>query len=310
MRHAAALVAACMVAVPPVLALDLALPKGAEQISDRASPLDSYALPTGPFAETGLPVRRMEGRVDRQTWRISGAGLTTLQILAALRKQVLAAGYEIVFECNDVDCGGFDFRFATEVVPAPDMHVDVRNYRFLSATHGDSEATGILVSRTRNAAYVQIILVSPDGALPLTMAPSTAPDVQTPVGSSADASFADRLIAQGHVALDGLTFATGSDALAPGEYASLDGLAEFAQENPNATMVLVGHTDAVGALEQNISLSRRRAQSVRARLIDRHGVAADRLQAEGMGYLAPVASNLTAEGRELNRRVEVVLLSR
>ena len=147
MRHAAALVAACMVAVPPVLALDLALPKGAEQISDRASPLDSYALPTGPFAETGLPVRRMEGRVDRQTWRISGAGLTTLQILAALRKQVLAAGYEIVFECNDVDCGGFDFRFATEVVPAPDMHVDVRNYRFLSATHGDSEATAAPATR-------------------------------------------------------------------------------------------------------------------------------------------------------------------
>ena len=86
--------------------------------------------------------------------------------------------------------------------------------------------------------------------------------------------------------------------------------AEFAQENPNATMVLVGHTDAVGALEQNISLSRRRAQSVRARLIDRHGVAADRLQAEGMGYLAPGASNLTAEGRELNRRGEGGLLSR
>ena len=308
MRYAAAALAAvCMAAAPPALALDLALPKGAEQISDRASALDSYALPTGPFADTGLPVRRMEGRVDRQTWRISGTGLTTLQILAALRAQVQAAGYDIVFECNDVDCGGFDFRFATEVVPAPDMHVDVRNYRFLSAVQGEAEATGILVSRTRNAAYVQIVLVSP-GESPA--APVAARPASESVVAEVNADLGARLIADGHVRLDGLTFATGSDTLSPGEYASLDALAAFAKANPGAVMGLVGHTDAVGALDQNISLSRRRAQSVRARLIDRHGVSAERLQAEGMGYLAPVASNLTPEGREENRRVEVILLSR
>jgi outer membrane protein OmpA-like peptidoglycan-associated protein len=71
---------------------------------------------------------------------------------------------------------------------------------------------------------------------------------------------------------------------------------------------LVGHTDSVGGLSGNIALSKRRAQSVRQRLIDTHGVDPSRLDAEGMGYLSPAASHLTPEGREANRRVEVIVL--
>ena len=70
----------------------------------------------------------------------------------------------------------------------------------------------------------------------------------------------------------------------------------------------MGHTDTVGGLEANVALSRRRAASVRDRLIERHGVPAEQLEAHGTGYLAPVAPNTTAEGREANRRVEAVLL--
>ncbi len=73
-------------------------------------------------------------------------------------------------------------------------------------------------------------------------------------------------------------------------------------------IMLVGHTDSVGGLDPNIALSRDRAASVRQRLIDAYGVAPNRLEAQGMGYLAPIASNLTAQGRETNRRVEAVLL--
>ena len=65
----------------------------------------------------------------------------------------------------------------------------------------------------------------------------------------------------------------------------------------------------LGSLQGNISLSKRRAQSVRQRLIDAHGVPPERMEAEGMGYLSPVASNLQEQGRDQNRRVEVILLS-
>ena len=73
-------------------------------------------------------------------------------------------------------------------------------------------------------------------------------------------------------------------------------------------VALVGHTDAQGSLDANIALSKRRAQAVADRLVAGHGVARAQLQAEGMGWLAPVATNLTPEGREANRRVEAVVL--
>ena len=74
-------------------------------------------------------------------------------------------------------------------------------------------------------------------------------------------------------------------------------------------IALVGHTDATGSLEANVAVSRARAVSVRERLIADYGVDATQMDAEGMGYLAPVASNLTPDGRERNRRVEAVLLN-
>jgi OOP family OmpA-OmpF porin len=72
--------------------------------------------------------------------------------------------------------------------------------------------------------------------------------------------------------------------------------------------VLVGHTDATGGLEINISVSRRRAASVVERLVAAYNVPRAQIAAEGVGYLAPRATNLTDAGRTANRRVEAVLV--
>ena len=116
-------------------------------------------------------------------------------------------------------------------------------------------------------------------------------------------------MANGHVVLGDLDFGSGADTLGLGPYGSLAALAAFLADNPGIRIALVGHTDSIGALDQNIALSKRRAVAVRMRLIDSHGAAPDRIDAEGMGYLAPVASNLTEPGRLANRRVEAILLS-
>jgi OOP family OmpA-OmpF porin len=111
------------------------------------------------------------------------------------------------------------------------------------------------------------------------------------------------------VALDDLVFASGSSSLTEGAYPSLASLAAWLKENPGLTIAVVGHTDASGGLEGNIALSRKRAQSVRERLIANYDVPAKRVEAEGVGYLSPRASNLTEEGRQMNRRVEVMMTS-
>ena len=286
-------------------AVELSLPQGSRLVSDRGSVFDSYELPVAGFADGSVRTRSFEGRVDRQSWRIESSAITTLQLLDPLRQQLAAAGYETVFECDAPACGGFDFRFGIEVIPAPDMYVDIRDYRFLAAEK-DGQAISLIISRSRNAGYLQIIQVSPveDAGLNISAVGGLA-QVEEPVPEG----LSDQLRARGHYVLSDLRFQIGTTDLGDATYSSLDMLAEFLGENPSAEIALVGHTDATGELDTNISLSKRRAASVRDRMVTAYGIAPERIQAEGMGYLAPRASNLTEEGRAQNRRVEVILLS-
>lgn len=290
----------------PVAAQDLALPSGARLMSEEQSGLGSYALPTGPFANGVLPVDVIEGPILRQAWRRPGAA-TTLQILAPLRDQIEAAGFTVLLDCQTRDCGGFDFRFATEVLPGPGMYVDLTDFRFLSARGAGDTAISVLVSRSSSAAFIQLIRV---GDAAEGQVGTAAPGEGTaPVLPRSTGSLAEVLESRGRLVLEGLSFATGSSSLGDGDFESLKALARYLADNPGREIAIVGHTDSVGSLDNNIALSRRRAASVLDRLVNGYGVNRSQLQAGGMGYLAPIVSNLTAEGREANRRVEAVLVS-
>ncbi|MEN9060579.1 OmpA family protein [Ponticoccus litoralis] len=109
--------------------------------------------------------------------------------------------------------------------------------------------------------------------------------------------------------LSDVVFAFGSSELGTEEIASLDAIADWLALNPNRKVLIVGHTDATGSLDANRAVSLSRAQSAVRYLRERRGTNPAQIAAEGAGYMAPVASNLTPEGREANRRVEAVLLS-
>jgi outer membrane protein OmpA-like peptidoglycan-associated protein len=97
-----------------------------------------------------------------------------------------------------------------------------------------------------------------------------------------------------------------SAVLKPGARAALDQAAQVFLEYPKTAIVVQGHTDATGTETHNQDLSERRAQSVVAYLIGR-GVDAPRITPVGYGEGHPVASNDTADGRSLNRRVDLLL---
>lgn len=333
MIRAAAFLLLCLsIATSAAQALDLSLPSNTRETASQISPLDGYFAPTGVYSEGQLPGMRIEGEVRRSAFRITTPGLTPLQLLQPLRTQLEEAGYSIILDCPAVQCGGFDFRFATETIPAPAMHISLRNFHFLTGVMGTPDApesvVTMLASTSSAAAHLQIIQAGDLGdapnqftrnaSLPVAGASSVRPTLR-PIAPSATPETPDETpeapaivvpetLPDERFALVGVSFGAGSDTLDPGPIASLENLARILTENPDYRVALVGHTDNTGALEVNISISRKRAEAVRQRLISAHGIAATRVTSHGVGYLAPIASNTTEEGRLSNRRVEAVIL--
>jgi outer membrane protein OmpA-like peptidoglycan-associated protein len=120
------------------------------------------------------------------------------------------------------------------------------------------------------------------------------------------AALGSGLAATGHVTVEGIYFDTGKAEVKPESTPALEQVAKLLASDTSLKLWVVGHTDAVGKIEDNMKLSQARAEAVVRELTTKHGIAAARLKGYGVGPLAPVASNGTDDGRALNRRVELV----
>jgi outer membrane protein OmpA-like peptidoglycan-associated protein len=106
--------------------------------------------------------------------------------------------------------------------------------------------------------------------------------------------------------LGDVLFDTGRAQLNTGSARNLDQLAQFLTEHPERRVQIDGFTDSIGTESYNQDLSQRRADAVRSALIAR-GIASSRIGVQGYGKGFPVADNTDSGGRQLNRRVEVVI---
>lgn len=321
----------------------LPLPGPAAQIGERQALLDDLDVPVGPWRNGEIEAIPVEGQVLQTAWRLDDTDLSTLEMMKNLRAELAARGYEVLYECRTRSCGGFDFRFNIHVLPEPEMHVDLGDFRFLSARRVSDAATPteagaeagasaeadyvtLMVSRSYRTGYVQMTHVAPPRMIAEAPVLSTRsydpagaggaggfwPASALPQGaalSDDEGALAAALERGGAVTLDDLQFDVGETRLGEGPFPSLKRLAEYLLRDPDRRVTLVGHTDALGGLDQNIALSRQRAEAVMAALARDYGVPKAQIEAAGVGYLAPRASNLTDDGRGLNRRVEVVLTS-
>jgi len=110
----------------------------------------------------------------------------------------------------------------------------------------------------------------------------------------------------GSVSLYGILFDTNKADLKPDSAAALVEIGKLMAGDSTLKLLVVGHTDAVGAFEPNRELSQRRATAVVSALVAQYGVPAARLSSFGASFAAPVASNADEAGRSKNRRVELV----
>jgi len=300
--------------------IDAGSPKGAEVTSQVERKSDSYRFPVAAFGGEARSAVQMTGLTKWAAMKIESA--RTQDIIDGYRARLLGKGFEVVLDCAGRACGGFDFRFGADLLPPPAMQMDVGDFAQLSLKRVEPPGViSVLASNVRGVVYIQTVTVVPeDGDVSLrrpvaTVEPApvvaretdpiTVPAQPAAGPQSANTPY-DRLIQAGHLAISGVSFATGGAQIASGSSQALDGVAQLLKDHDDLKVAIVGHSDNQGGLNANIALSQRRAEAVMRALIKR-GIPAGRLEARGIGYLSPLQSNTTEEGRALNRRVELVV---
>jgi outer membrane protein OmpA-like peptidoglycan-associated protein len=261
----------------------------------QAKDFDATRLQAAPFKnDKATDQRRLEGRVTRIAYR-TGAGPSMLEVSRNFETQLAKAGFETLIACDADDCGGLAFARAFDVLPLPQMWVDGFDYRYYAGrkTGGGQETYAVVVTSKNNDRIFTQLTVAVVGAMENKMVDAAA--------------MAKGLGEKGHIALYGILFDTDKAIIKPESAPTLAEMAKLLTGQPDLKVFIVGHTDSQGTYEHNMTLSRLRAEAVAAALATSHRIARNRLYTAGIGYLAPVGSNASEDGRALNRRVELVV---
>lgn len=241
----------------------------------------------------------LEGKLTGLVYR-APAERTPLEVLRNYQQALQEAGFEELFACEKEACGGRNFNHA--VTTDNDLREYQQDQRYLlsrlSRPEGDVYAALYVVlnksgggeNRGRSMIQLDVLEQKP---MEQRMVVVDAPAMQRDLDS------------KGRVALYGIFFDFDKDSMRADSKPQLDEIAALLKSSPMRVLV-VGHSDAKGALDYNRELSQRRAQSIVEALVRDYGIARERLSAVGVGMAAPVASNRTEEGRAQNRRVELV----
>ena len=246
--------------------------------------------------EKGISRRDFRGRTTTKVFQIDGTSLTLDQMLQPIITHLNDKQFSIELYCNTNVCGGFNFRKNLTVSNPPFMLVNVANYSVITAVK-NSSAISLVASKLGNTIYLQILSIG-----------TTDNDLILQGQEPLKDNYSSKLKEDGAIVLDDLIYRSGSADLGPGPFESLSALANFLKGTPSSSIILVGHSDAIGELRKNIELSRNRAQAVVDRLIKDYGINQSRISAQGIGFLSPKTNNSTEKSRKKNRRVEAILI--
>ena len=254
---------------------------------------DSYQLINGFDFRARQPVSKtIEGRITRFYYR-NPKERSELEILVNYREALDESGFKEVWSCaGDGECSTGSTRSSWF------------NYNGIRAINGGKSRyfAGHLTYEGK-VAYVAVAVGRRGTSIDII---ETTQMDRNKVEISA-VSLATGLDIEGHTRVDGLLFAHNSDELLPESIVALEAVAQLLKERPGLLLYVVGHTDLTGTLEFNLDLSKRRANSVVRALIKDYAITNNRLEARGIGPLAPEVSNESADGRARNRRVEIVI---
>jgi flagellar motor protein MotB len=269
---------------------------GSNLISEKVKDFDDYELVVGGIDSARGACekkQKLEGRVARFYYE-NPKGRSHAEIFANYRDAVKKAGFQTIFTCKEEGC---------YLSGKPSNR---------NAFCGDSSIGTFPSVGTR---YLAAKLTRKDGDVYLAVHVyeyftdlhyTTVKPMETGLVIVDAKALKAGIQAGGHVAIYGIDFDTGKADLKPGSASAIAEIVKLLKADPSLKLHVVGHTDAVGALDGNIALSKRRAESVVKELTAKQGIAAARLRPDGVGPLVPLATNDTNEGRAKNRRVDLV----
>lgn len=293
--------------------------RGSSIIGYQALAFDSFQLPTGPAERDAssnwqIPsALRLEGKVTGYVYALP-PGTATLEVFRNYQEALQAAGFTTLFACDDDDACG-DGGILAQRVYAGSHIMQNRGLRTAQAAMYGSDIHFLSAKRTTDGrdTYVSL-LVAKESVMSGRDQDSVSVILHLiepkPMNSSMvfvdAAKMAADITSTGHVALYGIFFDTDSAVVKPESDPALREIAALLNRQPGLRVYIVGHTDTQGGYDYNMGLSARRSRAVSEVLASRYGVAADRMRTAGVGFLSPVATNGTDEGRAKNRRVELV----
>jgi outer membrane protein OmpA-like peptidoglycan-associated protein len=283
--------------------------EGSEIIRYETQDFTDYRLLSAPAKNYGGRAKNtdatlpLEGRVTRITYR-APAERAALEVFRNYENALKEKGFQAVFACARNECGGRNFNHAAAegalynifgeyqaeqqylaarlVRPEGDVYVSL--YAVLNKSGGGPN---------RNRAMIQLDVIELK-KMEERMVVTDASAMQREIG------------AEGRVAVYGILFDFDKDTLRADSKQQLEEIAKLLKGAPTLKVLIVGHTDAKGAIDYNQKLSERRARAVVETLARDFGIERGRLTPVGVGMAAPVATNRTDDGRSKNRRVELV----
>jgi outer membrane protein OmpA-like peptidoglycan-associated protein len=276
---------------------DIGRYEGSEILQYKVEDYGNTTFATGPVqkdSDAESTALAVEGRIIRIVYQVP-KGVAPLEVFRNFEARAAESNYDIAFSGGPEEIKDYTFKYRhpVEILTESGIGNGIRYFLARKEVAGAPNYVSVLVAPHGGGQGVLVGLIAAE----------SKPMAQRMVDAR---QMALSLNETGRVALYGIYFDHDSARLTPESKPTLDEIAGFMNSQPEQKIIVVGHTDYVGGYDYNLDLSKRRAAAVVAALVDENGVAAQRLKSNGVGYLAPAATNLSDAGRALNRRVELV----
>lgn len=268
---------------------------GADLEYVRKTDTETVEIPFAKNAASQTPLK-LTGDLYRHLYEIDNT--STLKVYENYKAALTKGGFSFLSQCELTQCGDDEDtkELGGKISINKNVYNNYRNPYYLLAKKAISD---------RNV-YIALFIGAYETEVAVQQVILEEKSVQTGLITVNADELKQQIETDGKALIYGIYFDTGKASIKPESKPTLDAIAELLKKNPLLLLYVVGHTDDTGTVAANLELSKQRAKSVVDALTSGYQIAANRLQAEGVGPYAPASNNTTDAGKQKNRRVELV----